>query len=183
MLIFWWKKYDGDWLATFISMIGTIFVTFVALGVIGLLLSLLGDHTAFIILSIVIGIVVFFALKYLLNMLTDKIDAKTTEMQVKKMASKPDRLMAKVDQEVNQKKLYKMIKKEFGRDILVPVIQKLTDQSLIDKLISHYNAQYIMAAEGGRDYYAGLITELINQIPDENEREKRLTYFREKIVH
>ncbi|MDR1132187.1 MAG: hypothetical protein LBL15_07205 [Oscillospiraceae bacterium] len=80
MLFFWWKKYEGSWIATAVSFFGTLLITVGSLVLIGLLAAQLPGYienktlsNVVAVVGVIIGIGVFIALKILLNKLTDKI--------------------------------------------------------------------------------------------------------------
>ena len=187
MLFFWWNKYETSWLATLISMIGTIIVT---LGSIILFIAICEIFDGVKLISIIggiIGIVVFFFLKFLLNKLTDKIDIWHCRVSVNISNKIDDRKNSKLKTLINegkdQRELYKMIKKEYVSDIdlVIEGIGKLTDQSLIRDLIK-YNDNVNRNFSNGQiirsELYINYLNALINQINDEDEQNKLREYYR-----
>jgi len=181
-MFFWWKKYEGNGLATTISMLGTIIVTIGSMGIIGMLSSLLGEGVFFTVISFVVGIIVFILLKVLLNKLTDKLDAKITLAQVEISQrydnKKKSKQSAIINEGTNQKKLYKMIKRMSVIELnqMVEAIRKLTDQSLVNELIRYTDRQNRSFTDGQlvrSEHFFAVMTELINRITDENERRKQ----------
>ena len=79
MLFFWWKKYDGAWLASQISFVGTLLITVTTI----MLGALVNMHFSSVPewVIIVIVAVIFSILKYLLNRLTDRIANRTIEKE------------------------------------------------------------------------------------------------------
>lgn len=176
MWLFWWKKYEGDGLATFLSMLGTILVT---LGSIGLIAAL-NDSTG--VFSFIIGIVAFVILKLLLNTLTDVVDKKFNEVTYHASKQMQDRKVSKqraiLDEGTDQKAIYKMIKKAnpVDLDLQIDGIRKLTDQSLIYDLIQYeerMNRDFTTGQIQRSEYFIRLMTELTNQITDEDMRNRK----------
>lgn len=180
MLFFWWKKYDGDWLATGVSMFGTIILTLGSIGLVVALLSLLGESTIFVILSVVVGIAVFLALKFLLNKLTDKIDKKYDALSYnvgKQMDDrKKSKQMAVINEGSDQQKIFAIIKKEvLDKDIVIAGIRKLTDQSLIESTIRYYVESFPNYTKDS--HINRIIIEAAKQLQDENKRSYYLKKF------